>query len=262
MATTPRSNIGPDPLMPIRLFVLFAAVIGGSWAYLAYQAWQMQHLPMAEMWMAPANLSDWQIGDFAWVFGMWAVMMAAMMLPSAMPMLNAFSRYCRKDGGAGASRTLWFGAGYLIAWLAYSIVLTLIQWLFHGWALLSPMMENRQPWMAAIILLIAGIYQFTAFKNACLSHCRSPFAFLLNHWRSGKHGALQIGFHHGLSCLGCCWAQMLVMFAVGVMSLTGMLTITSLVFIEKTAPIHPEKLRYGIGLFFIFWSGYALLQVA
>ncbi|MGR8931773.1 MAG: DUF2182 domain-containing protein [Gammaproteobacteria bacterium] len=248
--------------MPAELVVLFAAVIGGSWAYLAYQAWQMQHLPMSEMWMAPTGLTDWQVGDVAWVFGMWAVMMAAMMLPSALPMLNAFSRYCQRDSSARPSRTLWFASGYLLAWLAYSLVLTLTQWLFHGWTWLSPMMENRQPWVAATILLIAGIYQFTAFKNACLSHCRSPFAFLLHHWRPGNVGALQIGFNHGLTCLGCCWAQMLVMFAVGVMSLAGMLIITSLVFVEKTAPVSSGKLRVGIGLLFIFWSGYTVVQIS
>lgn len=247
--------------MPTKIVVSLAVIIGGSWSYLFYQAWQMQHLPMTEMWMPPSVLSDWTVGDFFWVFGMWAVMMAAMMLPSSLPMLSAFSRYCQRDADTKHTRVLWFGAGYLAVWMMFSSVLTLMQWLFHGWAWLSPMMENRQPLLAAVILLIAGVYQFTAFKNACLSHCRSPFGFLLSHWSPGKQGALQIGFKHGLSCLGCCWAQMLIMFAVGVMSLPGMLLITSLVIIEKWAPVEPNKLSHGIGFLFLLWSGYCFVPI-
>lgn len=247
--------------MPLRLVSLFALIIAGSWGYLFYQSWQMSHLPMAQMWMPPSRLSEWTITDFSLIFSMWAVMMAAMMLPSAIPMLNAFSRYCRRDANAGEWRTLWFGSGYLAVWLLFSIVLTVLQWLFHGWAWLSPMMENRQPFVAAAILSLAGVYQFTAFKDACLNHCRTPFGFLLHHWQPGNIGALRVGFQHGLSCLGCCWAQMLIMFAVGVMNLIGMLLITLLVIAEKWAPIKTSRLNYGTGVFFLLWGGYTLLAI-
>ena len=123
------------------------------------------------------------------------------------------------------------------------------------------MMENRQPLLAALILLIAGTYQFTVLKNACLHLCRTTFGFLLNHWRPGNRGALQVGFKHGLICLGCCWAQMLIMFSVGVMNLFGMLFITLLVIVEKWAPIEATKLSYGSGLFFLFWAVYSLLKI-
>lgn len=241
-----------------KLIVLLVLAIGGAWGYLLYQTWLMSHLPMAQMWMPPPRLTDWTLGDLSWVFGMWAVMMAAMMLPTALPMLKAFSQYCRRDGD-GDGRTAWFTGGYLAVWLLFSIILTLMQWLFHGWAWLSPMMENRQPLLAAAILLIAGFYQFTAFKNACLHHCRTPFGYLLNHWRPGRIGALQIGFQHGMSCLGCCWAQMLIMFAVGVMNLTGMLLITLLVIAEKWAPIKASTLSYGIGALFLLWGVYLIV---
>ncbi|MGY6276203.1 DUF2182 domain-containing protein [Methylomonas sp. MgM2] len=247
--------------MPKKIIILLIAIIACSWAYLVYQAWQMNHLPMAQMWMPPAILTAWTAGDFVWVFSMWAVMMAAMMLPSTLPMLTAFSRHCQRDNDANATRIIWFGSGYLSVWLAFSIVLTIIQWLFHGLAWLSPMMENRQPLLSALILLTAGAYQFTAFKDMCLSHCRSPFGFLLNHWRPGNQGALQIGLKHGLTCLGCCWAQMLIMFAIGVMSLPGMLLITLLVIIEKWASFDPNKLSHVIGLSFLLWGVFSLLAL-
>ncbi len=230
--------------MSPRIVVGLALAIGGAWGFLLYQSWQMNHLPMSQMWMPPTRLTEWTHSDFAWVFGMWTVMMAAMMLPSAIPMLTAFSRYCQRDFDANDWRALWFASGYLAVWIIFSIALTLVQWLFHGWAWLSPMMENRQPLLAASILLMAGAYQFTAFKNACLHHCRTTFGYLLNHWRPGNRGALQVGFKHGLICLGCCWAQMLIMFSVGVMNLSGMLFITLLVIVEKWAPIETTKLSY------------------
>lgn len=216
---------------------------------------------MTQMWMPPSVLAKWVLSDFFWVFSMWAIMMAAMMLPSALPMLRAFSRYCRKNGDAKVAGTLWFGSGYLAVWLLFSVVLTGMQSLFHGWAWLSPMMENRQPLLSVMIFLTAGAYQFTAFKNACLNYCRSPFGYLLNHWRPGKQGAFQVGFQHGLSCLGCCWAQMLIMFAIGVMSLPGMLMITLLVIVEKWASLDTKTLSYGIGFSFLLWGGYILSAI-
>lgn len=232
--------------MPFRSFVFVLVVVCGAWGYLYYASLQMAH-----EWMPSA---PWLMGDFAWVFTMWAVMMAAMMLPSALPMLNAFSRYCRRDPAADAWYTLWFGSGYLAVWSGFSVVMTVLQWLMHGWAWLSPMMENRSALLAVAILAIAGLYQFTPLKNACLRHCRSPFGFLLNEWRPGKLGALRTGLKHGLGCLGCCWAQMLIMFAIGVMNLSAMALITLLVIVEKWAPLDARKLSYGYGVLFLLWS--------
>lgn len=223
-----------------------------------YESWQMSHLPMAEMRMPPEALNAWSVGDFAWIFGMWAVMMAAMMLPSALPMVTAFARYCR-NAGDDTSRIVWFTAGYFAVWLLFCVLLTAVQWLLHGLAWLSPMMENRQPYLAAGILLAAGGYQFTALKNECLSHCRSPFGFLLQHWQPGRAGALRTGFTHGLHCLGCCWLQMLLMFAAGVMNLTAMLMVTALITLEKTAPIPAQRLSTAIGILLILLAGFIAL---
>jgi predicted metal-binding membrane protein len=246
--------------MSPRVVSLLVLAVGAAWCYLLYQTWQMSHLLMDRMWMPPSRMSAWAMGDFIWVFGMWAVMMAAMMLPTALPMLAAFARYCRRDSDANEWRGLWFGSGYLAVWMIFSVVLTLLQWLFHGWAWLSPMMESRQPLFAAAIFLGAGAYQFTAFKQACLHYCRTPFGFLLQHWRPGNRGALRIGFKHGLNCLGCCWAQMLIMFAVGVMNLGAMLLITLWVLVEKWAPVEAKKLSYGGGLLFLFAGAYRLFS--
>ena len=245
--------------MPIKLVIAFGALIAGAWAYLFYQSWQMAHLPMSQMWMPPSQLVAWPLPELLWVFAMWAIMMAAMMLPSVVPMLNAFSRYCRRDPATGPWHSICFGSGYLVVWIGFSAILTAVQWLFHGLAWLSPMMENKQAYLASAIFIMAGIYQFSSFKNACLQHCRTPFGYLLNEWRPGKTGALQMGFRHGLNCLGCCWAEMLIMFAVGVMNMAAMLLITLWVIIEKWATIKASKLSYASGVFFLVWGIFNLL---
>ncbi|MGR8935088.1 MAG: DUF2182 domain-containing protein [Gammaproteobacteria bacterium] len=242
-----------------KLVVAVAVSVCAAWGYLYYQAWHMTHTSPAQMWMPPTVLMLWPVHELLWVFAMWAVMMAAMMLPAALPMLAAYSRYCSRISGSGGRLTAWFAGGYLAVWLAFSIVLTFLQWLFHGLSWLSPMMESRQPLFAAAILAVAGLYQFTPFKNACLQFCRTPFGFLVNAWRPGKAGALYTGLKHGLNCLGCCWAQMLVMFALGVMNLGAMALMTLLVVMEKWVPLDARKLSYGSGVLFLLWSGYFLL---
>lgn len=227
----------------------------GAWGFLLYQAWQMQHLPMSAMWMAPAEWGGWKMADFAWVFAMWAVMMAAMMLPTALPMLGAFARTCRHDPGGPTPRTLAFVGGYLAAWCLFSLGATLLQWLFHGWAWLSPMMETHHAGLSAALFMLAGGYQFTAYKQACLRHCRTPIGFLLTHWRPGLRGATRVGFRHGATCVGCCWAEMLIMFAVGVMNIGGMLLLTLLAIVEKWAPFDSANVSRGVGLLLIVVAG-------
>lgn len=185
-------------------------------------------------------------------------MMAAMMLPSAIPTLHAFSRLSRTDKHS-RWHSLVFVLGYLIVWFAFSIVLTVMQWHFHGLAWLTPMMDNGQPLMAALILFMAGLYQLTPLKNNCLQHCRTPFGFLLNEWRPGFRGALHLGLKHGLICLGCCWAVMLIMFALGIMTLWAMALLTLLVILEKWANINIQRWRYGSSIVFMLWAGYFLI---
>ncbi len=208
--------------------------------------------------MPPSGLSAWGFMDFALVFIMWAIMMAAMMLPSAIPMTLAFSHVSRQRQTTIYRPTVVFVLAYLCAWLAFSIVLTLLQWQMHGLAWLSPRMENKNPLLASVILILAGVYQFLSFKNACLKFCRSPMTFLLSEWQEGYKGAYKMGLKHGATCVGCCWAQMLIMFAVGVMNLLGMAFITLVVILEKLTPAYTGLISKTCGFAFVLWGLYFL----
>ena len=151
-----------------------------------------------------------------------------------------------------------FTSAYLGIWLLFSTALTLLQWQMHGLAWLSPMMESQNSISAAGILFLAGFYQFMPIKNACLVHCKTPMGFLLNEWQDGAAGAFKMGLKHGAYCIGCCWAQMLIMFVVGVMNLLGMALITLLVVLEKTLPLQSKLICNVVGVAFIAW-GIALL---
>jgi predicted metal-binding membrane protein len=126
-----------------------------------------------------------------------------------------------------------FVGGYLVVWGVFSLAATAAQWALQQGALLSPMLALTSPLAGGVLFILAGIYQLTPLKNACLRQCRSPFAFVLNHWRDGRYGALRMGASHGLYCLGCCWVLMVLLFAVGVMNLIGVAAIAALVFVEK-----------------------------
>jgi predicted metal-binding membrane protein len=242
-------------ILLILLMVIFLA-----WSYLFYQHWQMNAQSMADMWMPPAEIYAWSYLDFSLVFVMWAIMMAAMMLPSAIPMILAVARVNHQRKIKFYQLTFIFTLAYLCVWFLFSGLLTLLQWQMHGLDWLSPMMENQNPLLAAGILILAGIYQFLSIKNACLRHCRMPMSFLLNEWQDGHLGIFSMGLNHGTTCLGCCWAQMLIMFAVGVMNLFGMALITLIVLFEKLGPIDPNYISRIGGFAFVLWGIYFLVR--
>ena len=237
--------------------MLFAALLTVNllaWACVFWQYHYMTETPMAEMWMPPSATSVWSAFDFGVVFLMWAVMMTAMMLPSAYPTVKVFSVICRKRERSSLVMPSLFVLGYLGIWFLFSVVLTLLQWQMHGLLWLTPMMDNNNRTVAAGILLLTGIYQFSPIKNACLSHCQNPAGFLMNRWRDGNKGAFSMGLQHGLICLGCCWAEMLVMFSIGLMNIVGMLILTSVITLEKLSPFNAKiSTRFG-GLLFFGWS--------
>lgn len=241
-------------ILAVALAVIFAA-----WGYLFYQSNQMTSQPMSSLWMPPSAPLAWRFIDFALVYFMWAVMMAAMMLPSAIPMILAFARVCRLQNKKPYKATYLFTSAYLGIWLLFSGALTLLQWQMHELAWLSPMMDNQNAISAAGILFLAGFYQFMPIKNACLVHCKTPMGFLLNEWRAGSAGAFNMGVKHGAYCVGCCWAQMLIMFVVGVMNLLGMALITLLVISEKSMPLQSKLICKAVGIAFIA-SGIVLLS--
>jgi predicted metal-binding membrane protein len=180
------------------------------------------------------------LGDLGWFIGVWVTMMAAMMLPSAAPMVLAvrWASGAREGGRPGPMVASWvFVAGYLAAWTAYGLLaygifraIVAAHPGFLGW-------DRQGPLVAGLAVLAAGVYQLTPLKRACLRHCRTPLSFVMHRWRDGGAGAFAMGLEHGAWCLGCCVGLMLVLFAVGVMSLAWMAIVAAAIFAEKVLPL-------------------------
>ena len=189
--------------------------------------------------------TTWDTRHLLLLWTMWAVMMAAMMLPSASPLLLLYGASLRRQSGAapGLSLVYAMAAGYLLVWLIFSAVATALQRVLSALLLLTPMMEASRPEAAGSLLLLAGVYQLTPLKRSCLRACRSPLSFITARWRPGPGGAARMGIEHGLYCLGCCWALMLLLFAGGVMNLYVIAALTILVLVEKVAPFGVQSSR-------------------
>jgi len=214
---------------------------------------------MSQLWLPSDSISHWQIGDFIVVYMMWAIMMAAMMLPSALPMITVFSKSCQQRYGNDFPYSYLFSSAYLLVWFIFSMALTVLQWQLHSWQWLSSTMGSVHTLLAAAIFITAGAYQFTTLKNVCLKHCQSPFSFLLNTWKNGKLGAFNMGVIHGITCVGCCWAQMLIMFAVGIMNISAMILITLFILLEKSLPKNQSFISKTAGGMLCFWGLMLLL---
>jgi len=215
--------------------VILLALVGVTaiaWFYLISAGQDMAMAPMDDM---PDMVMPFATAS---VFAMWWVMMLGMMLPSAAPMILTFASVQRRkrERDQPYVPTTMFVAGYLIVWGAFSAAATAAQWALQQGALLSPMLALASPVLGGVAFILAGLYQFTPLKHACLNHCRSPFAFILNHWRDGWGGALRMGASHGLYCLGCCWILMALLFVVGVMNLMWVAALAAFVFAEKLLP--------------------------
>lgn len=212
-------------------------IIALCWAWLIPMGRDMYgSMDGAAAWMMTRN---WDLPHSALLLAMWVVMMVGMMLPSAAPILFLYAGVIRKSPNAGSvsSSVYSFGSGYLLVWAAFSLLATALQLLLSKWLLLNSMMEARSRIFAAALLLVAGAYQFTPYKRTCLQSCRAPVVFLTQHWKPGLRGAFQLGWQHGLYCLGCCWALMLLLFVGGVMNLWWVGAITVFVLLEKLAPV-------------------------
>ncbi len=215
---------------------VLAAATAASWAWIVPMARDM-YGPMTgpSAWMMAAT---WDLRYVLLLWTMWGVMMAAMMLPSAAPLLLLYAGMGRRQATAGPARLGVYGMalGYLLVWLLFSAGATALQRLLSGLLLLTPMMEPARPWAGGALRVLAGAYQLTPLKGACLRQCRSPIAFLMPRWRTGTLGAVRMGEEHGAYCLGCCWALMLLLFAGGVMNLQVIVALTLFELVEKTAP--------------------------
>jgi predicted metal-binding membrane protein len=237
-----------------------------AWIYLVVQARQMASMPgsmpmeaMPEM----VGVSLWSLGDFVLMFLMWAVMMVGMMVPTAAPMTLIYAAVARKAAAQAnpLPPTAVFVSGYIAMWGLFSVVATLAQWGLDQAALISPMMVGTSPMLGAGLLIAAGAYQLTPFKNACLKHCRGPAEFFAAHWRDGTLGAFRMGLEHGAYCLGCCWVLMGLLFLGGVMNLVWVAAIAVFVLLEKVIPFGAAAGRFAgaamivIGLLLLFQLG-------
>lgn len=184
------------------------------------------------------RIRAWESAEFLFVFLMWAIMMVGMMVPTAVPMTLIYAGVVRKETRRGSvvPPTLVFVVGYIAVWTLFSAAATLAQWGFDRAALLSPMMVATSPAIGAALLIAAGLYQMTPFKQGCLRHCRSPAHFLSGHWRPGVAGAFRLGVVHGAYCLGCCGFLMGLLFVGGVMNLLWIAAIAVFVLLEKVIP--------------------------
>ncbi|MBV9094289.1 MAG: DUF2182 domain-containing protein [Streptosporangiaceae bacterium] len=230
-----------------RLAVLaaLAVVTAAAWAYLVMAARRMTSgqagmsgHSMAPMMHAMTGVQPWTAAEFGLRLAMWAVMMIAMMVPTAVPMTLLYAAVARKAAAQDSplSPTFIFVAGYAAMWTIFSLVATFAQWGLDQAALLSPMMVSRSAGLGAALLIAAGVYQFTPLKDACLRNCRAPAHFLSRYWRTGRLGAFRMGARLGAYCLGCCWILMGLLFVGGVMNLLWIAAIAVFVLLEKTIP--------------------------
>ena len=235
-------------------YVLIGAGTGMS--TIAMTTWQFPPPRPATM-----MVGDWNAGYWLTMLVMWWVMMIAMMIPSAAPMILLYARVFRHGQARGQIAaslvpTGAFAAGYLACWLGFSMLATALQYALEQAALVHGMwMWSTSRWLTAGLFVAAGLFQLTPVKAACLEHCRSPAAFLSRHWRPGRLGAFRLGLVHGAYCLGCCWALMLLLFAAGIMNLVWIAGLAILVLLEKLAPFGANlaplsaALLIGAGLF-------------
>ena len=191
--------------------------------------------------------------DVFFTFAMWAVMMVGMMAGAAAPMLLLFAGAQAARGSRRVPMALpLFGLGYLTVWVGFSACAAIAQEALHRAAMLSPATAASGPRLSGAILIAAGAYQLTPFKGACLTRGRSPLGFLMTSWRDGAIGAFRMGLAHGAYCLGCCWALMCVLFAVGVMNLLWVAALTALVLMEKVGPFGAAVARTVGAMMIIF----------
>ncbi len=228
--------------VPVLVLLIVLPLV--SWMWIAVMARDM-YGPMtgASAWMMTAV---WDLRHLTLLWSMWAVMMVAMMLPSASPMLLLYGTVARWSaaGAPAADRQIYaLAAGYLVVWASFSLGATALQRLLAAVLFVSPMMKVTSPVVGAALLLLAGVYQLTPLKHACLRTCQSPLGFLMRRWRTGLAGAFRMGLEHGALCVGCCWALMLLLFAGGVMNLSVIAALTALVAFEKLTPFGAQGAR-------------------
>jgi predicted metal-binding membrane protein len=242
------------------LTVLLVGLPLACWIWVIAMARDM-YGPMTgpSAWMMRAT---WDAPYLLLLWAMWAAMMAGMMLPSATPVILLAARPVGRpgvDASLAAARLDALVGGYLAVWALFSAGATALQFALARSNLLTIMMEPASSSVMAALLLVAGLYQLTPLKEACLRSCRSPLAVLMSADGSAAAGAFRAGLRHGIYCLGCCWALMLVLFAGGVMNLFVILALTVWVAVEKIAPFGQQSARIS-GALLVLWAGWVFFR--
>ena len=246
--------------------VVLAGVVGVAavaWTYTVYLAWDMRGMDMGTS-MAMPQTQAWGAVDFALMFLMWAVMMVAMMVPTAAPMILVFARVnrTRREQHRPFIPTGVFLAGYVIVWSGFALLAVLAQWGLHTASLLSPIMVSSSPIFGGALLLGAGAFQWSPLKYACVTQCRTPMGFIMTEWREGARGALAMGVKHGTYCLGCCWVLMALLFVLGVMNLLWIAGLAAFMLIEKV--LRPgtwgNAVSWATGLGLVVWGTWTIVS--
>lgn len=256
-------------------FAVWGAVgllAGAAWVYLAFAA---AALDPAFMGGAAALFPDWTAmvaalcrvdpaagiaGSAATGFVMWAAMCLAMMLPAAAPMMASYldiAEAARAKGVRVAPPAVLL-AGYLAVWFAFAAVCAVLQAVLAARLMLTPDIRLAAPQIAGGLLMLAGLYQFTPLKSACLVKCRRPMTVFMGGWRDDAGGIFRLGLAQGAYCVGCCWALMLAMFAVGLMNLAWMAAFAAIMVLEKTLG-DPRYLKWGVGACLVATGAAAIL---
>jgi predicted metal-binding membrane protein len=235
-----------------------AVITAIAWGSVVHMARQMS--PHAAMAMPMSGSSGAM--PLGWLVPMWAVMMVAMMLPSAAPTILLFASVARqrRSRGVPTASAAAFTFGYLLIWTVYATVAATAQWKLHEAALLSPAMVSASPWLGGGLLVAAGVYQWLPAKDACLAHCRSPLGFFSTEWREGASGALVMGVRHGSFCVGCCALLMALLFVAGVMNLLWVAALAIFVLAEKLGP-GGRWLGRATGLLMVAWGIWVIVPV-
>lgn len=236
------------------------AVTSLAWLYLLLRADPMGGGAMGPM--DAMSLHAWSPADYALTWTMWVVMMAAMMLPSIIPLTRVYVAVARKARrqGSPVPATAVFVSGYLLVWAVFSLLATTAQLFLDRAALLTESARTTSLVVAGGLLLATGVYELTPLKRSCLRACRGPVDFVARHWRKGTSGAVRLGVDAGLFCLGCCAMLMALLFVGGVMNLLWVAGIAAFLLIEKLVPAAEVVSR--VGGFAMAAAGLGLLAAA
>lgn len=217
--------------------VCIAVLVAAGWIYLGLMVAGMSGIGLLEALCQPSfgAQGGWSAAQAGLVLSMWCAMALAMMLPTAGPMILTYTELAETAARKGepATSPLILTAGYVLVWLGVAVALAALQMLLVRIAILDPAMATASPLFSGAVFIGAGLYQFSALKHACVTQCQHPFRFFFANWTADPRGVFRLGFRQGLYCLGCCWAMMLLMFAVGVMNVIWMAALGAVMAIEK-----------------------------